>query len=67
MPELVVKFVGDKLASDIQRRGCHVVPGEMGDVLIRLPGVELPEAIHLDLRSFLGLKEVIAHGIPRLW
>ncbi|MBS5477539.1 MAG: hypothetical protein KHY83_02600 [Coriobacteriia bacterium] len=63
----MVKFVGDRLADDLRRRGCKVVPGEMGDVLIRLPGVALPEEIALDMRSFLGLKELTAAGIGRLW
>lgn len=49
------------------KAGCRVVRGEMGDVLVDLPGVPLPDAVRLDVRSFLGLKEVTAEGFPKLW
>lgn len=67
MPELVVKFVGEQEADQIKARGCRVVAGEMGDVLIRLPGVELDDTIRLDLRGFLGIKEITVQGIGKLW
>lgn len=67
MPELVIKFVGTSEAQRLRERGYQVVAGEMGDVLIHLPCVELADTVELDLRSFLGIKEITARGIGRLW
>ena len=54
-PELVGKFLNDEQAQAFKQRKCHVFTGELGDVMIYSPGVELGHTLTLGLRSFFGI------------
>ena len=62
-PELVGKFLNDEQAQAFKQRKCHVFTGELGDVMIYSPGVELGHTLTLGLRSFFGIKDITAKGL----
>lgn len=65
LAECVTSFVNDKRAAQIVERGCVVLQGEVGDILVAR-GMDYDPDIHLGLRSFFGAKDITVKGI-RPW
>ena len=61
--ELLTRFAKPKEAAQIKERGCRVVPGEVGEILVVERGIHFDEDVTLGLRSFLGAKDITLKGI----
>lgn len=66
MTELYTRFATEDEAARLKERGCRVLDGEVGELLLVARGLELDDEIRLGLRSFLGAKDVTVRGI-RAW
>jgi hypothetical protein len=64
--EIVAGFVTDKGAERIRKKVVRRLPGEVGEVLITSPVLEIDDDVELGLRNFLGLKDITVKGI-RAW
>ena len=65
MPEQVARLASDDEAAQARAKGLKAYAGEMGAVLLRPQGLELPETLTLGLRSFLGIKDITVQGLQQ--
>ena len=65
LAELVTSFADERRAAAFKGKGCVVLAGELGDVLVGR-GMDYDDEVHLGLRSFFGAKDITVEGI-RAW
>ena len=65
LAEVVTRFVDDKTAEEIRAKGCVVLEGDIGDVLVAR-GMDYDPEISMGLTSFFGAKDITVKGI-RSW
>ena len=64
--ELYTRFARPVEAAALKEKGCRVLPGEAGEVLIPTRGMNVDNEVRLGLRNFLGIKDITVKGI-RAW
>lgn len=65
LSEVVTSFADERKAAEMKKRGCVVLAGEMGEVLVAR-GMEYDTEVRLGLRNFLGAKDITVKGV-RSW
>ena len=65
LAEIATRFVDDKGADLMRKKGCVELHGELGDVLVAR-GMDYDSEVRLGLTSFLGAKDITVKGI-RSW
>ena len=61
--EITVNFVADKDMPKLDGKIIRTLTGEIGDILITARTVELSDSIHFDVKSFLGVKNILVTGV----
>ena len=61
--EIFVNFVTEKDMPKLKGKILRTLTGEIGDILITSRTIELSDTIHLDLKSFLGVKHITVTGV----
>ncbi len=63
MTELHSRFVRDKDVPKLKAKNCGVFEAPFGELLILQRGLEIDDTVHLDLRRFLGVSDIVVKGI----
>ena len=61
--EILTRFAREKEAAQLKAKGCRVVPGEVGEILVVERGIQFEDDVTLGLRSFFGAKDITLKGI----
>ena len=65
LAECVTELVDDRRAAEIEGRGCVVLEADGARILVAR-GMDYDDEVSLDLRNFLGAKDITVKGI-RPW
>lgn len=62
-PEISARFADIKTAERTKKRGCRIIQGEVGEILILTRGLKYNDTITLGIHTFMGIKVVTVDGI----